>query len=118
MLAEQRELEVMLVIPTTVDFDLAVKLLQADLAQAIVWQDWDRTELDFGETTIGVIVESAGTAAGLFSVGYVLWAFRAGAIMTALSTGRGTWAAVDPSALLSSYRGSEAKKDEIDQMLG
>ncbi len=41
------------------------RLLQADLAQAIVWRDWDDTNLHFGEAAIGVLVDSAGAAAGL-----------------------------------------------------
>jgi hypothetical protein len=83
---EQRELVGLRIPQSEIEIELFDRLLQMDLAQSIVWQDWDQADLYFGEATIGAIVESAGTAAGLFSVGFVLWAFRAGTLMTALSS--------------------------------
>ncbi len=101
---------------SSLEIELLNRLLQIDLAQSVVWREWDDPESNFGETEIGNFVQSAGTAVGLFSVGYVIWAFRAGALLTALSSSRASWATVDPTALLTSYRGG-GKRDEIDEMI-
>ena len=65
-----------------------------------------------------LFVGSAGKAAGLLSVGYVLWALRGGALMTAIASSLPAWRLIDPTALLTAYRASSATlSDSVEKML-
>ncbi len=98
--------------------EMLERLLQLDLEQAIVWQLWDDNRDAADESPISYFVGSAGTAAGLFSVGYVLWALRGGAIMTAMASSLPAWRIVDPTALLTAYRSSTKQAaDGVERMM-
>jgi hypothetical protein len=99
--------------------ELLARLLQVDLEQAIVWQSWDESRQGVEESPISYLVGSAGSAMGLFSVGYVLWALRGGALMTAMASSLPAWRLIDPTALLTAYRASRATtQDHVERMLG
>jgi hypothetical protein len=99
--------------------EMLERLLQMDLEQAIVWQSWDQSKEAEDTSPISVLVGSAGSVAGLFSVGYVLWALRGGAFVAAVATSLPSWRLVDPTALLTAYRASSpTSKDNVDKMLG
>ena len=55
-------------------------LLQEDLKQAIVWNQWEKLrEANEDGTLLGQLsVGTAGATAGLFSIGYLMWALRGG----------------------------------------
>ena len=84
--------------------EMLERLLQLDLEQAIVWQAWDDTRESFEDSSVHYVVGSAGAAAGMFSIGYVVWALRGGALVTAMSSALPAWRIVDPTALLTAYR--------------
>ena len=93
------------------------RLLQLDLEQAIVWQQWDRTIFE-EEGSFNFYVGTAGVAAGLFSIGYVFWAIRGGAFVAAITSTLPSWRLVDPAALLNAYRASTAATpDRIEKMM-
>ena len=98
------------------EIEMLERLLQLDLEQAIVWQQWDDSGQEFEKSPVSYLVGSAGTAAGLFSVGYVLWALRGGALVTAAASSLPTWRLIDPAALLSAYRETKTA-DRVEQML-
>ena len=85
------------------------RLLQLDIEQAIVWQQWDEGQDDFEKSPTSYFVGTAGAAAGFFSVGYVLWALRGGAILTAVASSLPTWRLIDPAAILTAYRASQSR---------
>jgi hypothetical protein len=94
------------------------RLLQLDIEQAIVWQQWDEGQDDSEKSPISYFVGTAGAAAGFFSVGYVLWALRGGAILTAVASSLPTWRLIDPAAILTAYRASQSRtRDRVDQLL-
>ncbi|TWT55219.1 Cadherin domain protein [Rubripirellula amarantea] len=83
------------------------------------WLDWEQVVADAEEGALDYIIGSAGSAAGLFSIGYVLMVFRGGAFFTAVASGIPSWRIVDPTAILSANQGSKGgKKDEIEDILG
>ena len=92
-----------------------------DLQSAFVWdavvEDSDITD---DEEEFSFLIDSASTAAGLFSIGLVVWVLRGGAFMTALASGGSSWRIVDPTAMLSAYRGGGSGKSSgggIDSMM-
>jgi hypothetical protein len=98
--------------------EMLERLLQLDLEQAIVWQAWDQTRESFEDSSVSYVVGSAGTAAGLFSIGYVVWALRGGAFVTAMSSALPAWRIVDPTTLLTAYRTARSPGDAVENMLG
>jgi hypothetical protein len=96
-------------------------MLRQELGQPIAWQDWDESGQLPDESTISVIVGSAASAAGFFSmgVGYaIMWALRGGAIMTALSSSLPSWRIIDPTTLLTAYQGANvSKSDQVEKLL-
>ena len=56
------------------ELEMFGRLLQLDLEQAIVWQQWEQ-DGPADEGTTSFYVGTAGVAAGLFSVGYIFWRF-------------------------------------------
>ncbi len=94
------------------------RVLELDLKQAIVWDLWDNPEEALEERPVTVMVGSAGTAAGLFSIGYAMWGLRGGAFVTVMTSAIPSWRIVDPAAILSAYRTSgRVSNDGIDEML-
>lgn len=93
------------------------RLLQLDLEQAVVWQQWDDNRSE-EEALSNVFVGNAGIATGLFSVGYVLWALRGGAFVAAVSSTLPAWRLVDPTALLGAYHASSKMAgDRVEKFL-
>ena len=104
--------------PYSAQLEMLERLLQLDLEQAIVWQMWDNRSNDLEESPVTYFVGSAGTAAGVISVGYVVWARRGGALVTAVTSSIPTWKVVDPTALLTAYRASPTgAADAVEKML-
>ncbi len=102
----------------SLELEMFERLLQLDLEQAIVWQQWDESQFQ-DEGSFHFYVGTAGVAAGLFSVGYVLWAIRGGAFVAAITSTLPSWRLIDPGALLGAYRASKAcAPDRIEKMLG
>ena len=102
----------------SLELEMFKRLLQLDLEQAIVWQQWDESRMDEDGST-HFFVGTAGVAAGLFSVGYVFWAIRGGAFVAAITSTLPSWRLVDPAALLGAYRASTMNSpDRIEKMLG
>ncbi len=98
--------------------EMLERLLQLDLEQAIVWQAWDQTRETFEESPVHYVVGSAGVAVGMFSIGYVVWALRGGALVTAMSSALPAWKLVDPTTLLTAYRTAKSPRDAVENMLG
>ena len=95
------------------------RLLQLDLEQAVVWQMWDHARDSFEDSSTHYFVGSASVATGLFSVGYVMWALRGGALITAMGPSLPAWRLVDPTTLLTAYRaGTNTSADQVEKMLG
>ena len=94
------------------------RIMQLDIEQAIVWDLWDNPETEYEESQAEIFVGSAGTAAGFFSIGYVLWALRGGAFVSVMASSMPAWRIVDPAALLTAYRGSQQANDGLDEMIG
>ncbi len=94
------------------------RLLVQDLQQAIVWTQWDDLEQQ-QETPILVYVGAAGAGMSIFSIGYVFWALRGGALMTVFASCLPAWRFIDPIAMLSAYRSVGAASDEsLDTLIG
>ena len=85
--------------------------------QPVDWNQWEQPPVD-EEIAYEFIVGSAGSAAGLFSIGYVLWALRGGAFFTAVASSMPSWRIVDPTAILSAGRGGASGKSDDDDILG
>ena len=98
--------------------EMLERLLQIDLEQAIVWQAWDQMREHTDDSPATYVIGSAGSAVGVFSVGYVVWALRGGAFVTAMSSALPTWRIVDPTALLTAYRTAKSPSDAVENMLG
>ncbi len=98
--------------------EMLERLLQLDLEQAIVWQAWDQTRDSFENSSVNYVIGSAGTAAGMFSIGYVVWALRGGALATAMTSALPAWKIVDPTTLLTAYRTAKSPGDAVENMLG
>ncbi|MGB7324456.1 MAG: VCBS domain-containing protein [Rubripirellula sp.] len=93
-------------------------LLQSALQDTIAWINWSDSDEVIEESTGDLLVGNAGTAAGLFSIGYVLWALRGGAFVTAVATSLPSWRIIDPTALLSAYRATDdLANDELDDII-
>ena len=82
-----------------------------DLAQAIVWAQWDDYQ-PAEETPVTMFVGMAGAGMGVFSIGYVFWALRGGALMTVFTSSLPAWRFIDPIAMLSAYQSSQIKSDQ------
>ena len=94
------------------------ELLEFDLEQAIVWQHWDALRDNFEGSPIIYVVGSAGSAAGVISVGYLLWIIRGSTAITVLTSSLPSWRMVDPAAILTAYRKSmDHDEDGVDGML-
>jgi hypothetical protein len=97
--------------------EMLERLLELDLEQAIVWTSWDESRNEAEKSPISFFVGTAGTAAGLFSVGYAMWVLRGGALMTVLASSLPAWRLIDPAALLTAYRASAVGADDLEKML-
>ncbi|MCA9139715.1 MAG: cadherin-like domain-containing protein, partial [Planctomycetales bacterium] len=94
------------------------RLLKEDLAQAIVWAQWD-DDRPAEETPMMVYVGMAGAGMSVFSIGYVFWALRGGALMTVFASSLPAWRFIDPIAMLSAYRSTKVGGDEkLDSLIG
>ena len=60
------------------------ELLEVDIQQAVLWQDWDALRETTETPPILYVVGSAGSAAGIISVGYLLWILRGSTVITLL----------------------------------
>ncbi|WP_372897479.1 Ig-like domain-containing protein, partial [Stieleria sp.] len=95
------------------------RLLRQDLQQAIVWTQWDDPQQNEDDSPMMVMVGAAGAGMSVFSIGYVFWALRGGALMTVFASSLPAWRFIDPIAMLSAYRSSRTGVDEgLDSMLG
>ncbi|MEM6364600.1 MAG: Ig-like domain-containing protein, partial [Planctomycetota bacterium] len=95
------------------------RMLQLDLQQAIVWTQWENQEKQDEHGIATVFVGSAGAGMGMFSIGYVFWALRGGAVITALASSVPAWRLIDPTAMLTAYRGAVAIKErDLDSLIG
>ena len=95
------------------------ELLEVDIQQAVVWQDWDTLRETTETPPILYVVGSAGSAAGIISVGYLLWILRGSTVITVLTSSAPRWRMVDPTAILTAYRGSiDYDEDQMEEMLG
>ncbi len=106
---------------TNVTIQTLERILEMDLAQGIVWTQWDNDLQNGNENGFDwdVSVGAVGVTAGLVSIGYVLWAIRGGLFLATVYSGLPTWRMIDPTTLLTAYRGSQsAGPDKIDDMLG
>lgn len=94
------------------------RLLRQDMQNAIVWSQWDDSD-ELDEPAMIAYVGVAGAGAGVFSIGYVFWALRGGALMSVFASSLPAWRFIDPVAMLSAYRRSIADGDEgLDSMMG
>ncbi len=95
------------------------ELLEVDIQQAVLWQDWDALRETTETPPILYVVGSAGSAAGIISVGYLLWILRGSTVITVLTSSAPRWRMVDPTAILCAYRGSiDYDDDEMEELLG
>ena len=81
------------------------------MEQAIIWTKWD----DIGkqeETPMTIYVGAAGAGMSVFSIGYVFWALRSGALMTVFASSLPAWRFIDPTEMLTAYRSSKAGHDD------
>ncbi|WP_145391305.1 cadherin-like domain-containing protein [Stieleria neptunia] len=88
------------------------RLLRQDLQQAIVWTQWDDPDQQEEDSPMLVMVGAAGAGMSVFSIGYVFWALRGGALMTVFASSLPAWRFIDPIAMLSAYRSSLGAADE------
>ncbi len=96
-------------------------LLQLDMQQAIVWNQWDKLRHATDDKTIlgQFAVGTAGVSAGLFSVGYLMWALRGSVFLATVYSSIPAWRMLDPATLLINYRSSKPTDptDSLEQML-
>ena len=93
------------------------RLLQQEIYESVSWTAWDEDSY-YGDSPVAVYVGTVGAAAGLFSVGYVMWAIRGGAFIAALSTSLPSWRLIDPSSLLGAYQSSRAiANDRVEKLM-
>ena len=105
----------------SIEVEMLERLLQVDLEQAIVWQQWDEIADQLSDDVFlnQYLVGTAGATAGLFSAGYVMWGLRGGVFMTTLCSSLPAWRMLDPATLLSAYRASKNKEaDGLEVFLG
>ncbi len=101
----------------SLELEMFGRLLQLDMEQAIVWQQWDQYQ-HTEESPFSFYIGSAGVAAGIFSVGYVLWALRGGAFVAAITTSIPSWRFIDPVSLLSAYRAATTTgRDRVEDLM-
>ncbi len=100
------------------EYEILDRFKEAIIAQPVDWNQWEQPSEEEEDTSYESIVSSAGSAAGLFSIGYVLWALRGGAFFTAVASSMPSWRIVDPTAILSAGRGGASGKEEDDNILG
>ena len=100
------------------ELELLERIMRIDLERSIVWQDWDGPQDSPNESFLNYVAGPVSVGAGMFSIGYVLWALRGGAFMAALSSALPAWRLVDPTALLAAYRNSTIpRRDDIEKLL-
>ena len=83
------------------------RLLREDLEQAIVWSQWDEMNREQEMDPVLIFVGAASAGAGVFSIGYVMWAIRGTALMTVCASSMPAWRFIDPVAMLTAYRRSK-----------
>jgi hypothetical protein len=99
-------------------FEQMERLLRMDMQDAIVWHYWEDTEIS-SESSMAVYVGAAASGVGMFSIGYVFWALRSGAMMSVLASSLPAWRFIDPAAMLTAYRSANnGPKDEVDSIVG
>ncbi len=95
--------------------------LMADLNQSIVWNHWDslKIETEQAPTFGNILVGSAGVTAGLFSVGYVMFALRGGVLIASAYSSIPAWRMLDPASLLtqSRTRSANTEGDTIEDLM-
>ncbi len=95
--------------------------LMADLNQSIVWNHWDslKTETEQAPTFGNILVGSAGVTAGLFSVGYVMFALRGGVLIASAYSSIPAWRMLDPASLLtqSRTRSASTEGDAVEDLM-
>ncbi|WP_149498954.1 DUF4347 domain-containing protein [Roseiconus lacunae] len=81
------------------------RILQEDLRQAIIWSQWDNADR-YGDNSMASVqyASFASAGIGMFSVGYVMWALRGGAMVGVFASALPAWRFIDPIAMLSAYR--------------
>ena len=103
----------------TTEVVMLERLLQLDLEQAIVWQEWDAYRKSTNETHFQYVAGAATACTGIASIGYVVWALRGGAFITTISSSIPAWRMIDPASLLAAYRSvNRIADDEVDRILG
>ena len=103
----------------SMETEMLRELLQVDLEQAVVWHQWDALQENMETSPILYVVGSAGSAAGVISVGYLLWIIRGSTVITVLTSSLPSWRMVDPAAILTAYRSSidDDDDDSVEGML-
>ena len=93
-------------------------MLDPETQPTVMWQDWDAIRETTETPPVLYVVGSAGSAAGIISFGYLLWILRGSTFITLLTSSAPRWRMVDPTAILSAYRGSiDYKEDRMEDML-
>ncbi|MCC9598944.1 DUF4347 domain-containing protein [Stieleria sp. JC731] len=95
------------------------RLLREDMQQAIIWSQWDNREQFHDKSTSSVsYVGYAGASIGMFSVGYVMWALRGGAMVGVFASALPAWRFIDPIAMLSAYRDfKDSTEDGLESLI-
>jgi len=100
---------------------LLKQLLQVDLQQVIVWSQWEKLRVTNEDGTLlgQFAVSTAGTTAGLFSIGYLMWALRGGMFLATVYSSIPAWRMLDPATLLTNYRSSKTTDptDAVEKLL-
>ncbi len=93
----------------------------SDLTQAIVWDHWDslRLQTENAPAFENILVGSAGVTAGLFSVGYVMFALRGGVLIASAYSSIPAWRMLDPATLLTQARTNSVhvEDDSLEKMM-
>ena len=93
-------------------------MLAPETQPTVMWQNWDAIRETTETPPVLYVVGSAGSAAGIISFGYLLWILRGSTFITLLTSSAPRWRMVDPTAILSAYRGSiDYKEDRMEDML-
>ena len=107
-----------LVLSYSPELEQLERILRQDLEQAIVWAQWDDYQQE-EETPITMLIGAAGAGMSMFSIGYVFWALRSGALLTVFASSLPTWRFIDPISILSAYRSARAGSDEtLETLIG
>jgi hypothetical protein len=89
-----------------------VRLLEST---AIVWNGSNADgAINEDQAKFEFIVDSASKAAGLFSLGVLVWVLRGSALVTAIASGGSSWRIVDPNQMLSAFRNKDATNEGND----